>query len=83
MVFFASVKLAVLATYVGDEFLALYHCVRSLAVKEPFPGASNNLLLLFEKVIDSLTDTSLITCSYDCFALHCTCFNYCRTGLLL
>ena len=52
-------KLAVLATYVGDEFLALYHCVRSLAVKEPFPGASNNLLLLFEKVIDSLTDTLL------------------------
>ncbi|CAA7015734.1 unnamed protein product [Microthlaspi erraticum] len=42
-------QLAVLATYVGDEFLALYHCVRSLAVKEPFPGAENNLLLLFEK----------------------------------
>ncbi|KAJ0233737.1 Protein SMG7L [Hirschfeldia incana] len=42
-------QLAVLATYVGDEFLAMYHCVRSLAVKEPFPGASNNLLLLFEK----------------------------------
>ncbi|XP_010549325.1 PREDICTED: protein SMG7L isoform X2 [Tarenaya hassleriana] len=42
-------QLAVLATYVGDEFLALYHCIRSLAVKEPFPGAWNNLLLLFEK----------------------------------
>ncbi|CAD5313898.1 unnamed protein product [Arabidopsis thaliana] len=42
-------QLAVLATYVSDELLALYHCVRSLAVKEPFPGASNNLLLLFEK----------------------------------
>ncbi|XP_023644853.1 protein SMG7L [Capsella rubella] len=42
-------QLAVLATYVGDEFLALYHCVRSLAVKEPFQGALNNLLLLFEK----------------------------------
>lgn len=42
-------QLAVLATYVGDEFLALYHCVRSLAVKEPFPGASNNFILLFEK----------------------------------
>ncbi|XP_010478194.1 PREDICTED: protein SMG7L [Camelina sativa] len=42
-------QLAVVATYVGDEFLALYHCVRSLAVKEPFPGALNNLLLLFEK----------------------------------
>ncbi|GMI72832.1 hypothetical protein like AT1G28260 [Hibiscus trionum] len=42
-------QLAVLATYVGDEFLALYHCVRSLAVKEPFPDAWNNLLLLFER----------------------------------
>ncbi|GKV00959.1 hypothetical protein SLEP1_g13568 [Rubroshorea leprosula] len=44
-------QLAVLATYVGDEFLALYHCVRSLAVKEPFPDAWNNLILLFEKNI--------------------------------
>lgn len=43
-------QLAVLATYLGDEFLALYHCTRSLAVKEPFPDAWNNLILLFEKV---------------------------------
>lgn len=43
-------QLAVLATYIGDEFLALYHCVRSLAVKEPFPDAWNNLIMLFEKV---------------------------------
>ncbi|RZC65350.1 hypothetical protein C5167_009046 [Papaver somniferum] len=42
-------QLAVLATYLGDEFLALYHCTRSLAVKEPFPDAWNNLILLFEK----------------------------------
>ncbi|KAK8504021.1 hypothetical protein V6N13_092749 [Hibiscus sabdariffa] len=42
-------QLAVLATYVGDEFLALYHCVKSLAVKEPFPDAWNNLILLFER----------------------------------
>ncbi|XP_021908397.1 protein SMG7L, partial [Carica papaya] len=42
-------QLAVLATYVGDEFLALYHCVRSLAVKEPFPDAWNNLILLLER----------------------------------
>ncbi|GKV10927.1 hypothetical protein SLEP1_g22231 [Rubroshorea leprosula] len=42
-------QLAVLATYVGDEFLALYHCVRSLAVKEPFPDAWNNLILLFDR----------------------------------
>jgi len=39
-----------LATYVGDEFLALYHCVRSLAVKEPFPDAWDNLILLFDRV---------------------------------
>ncbi|XP_010272416.1 PREDICTED: protein SMG7L [Nelumbo nucifera] len=42
-------QFAVLAIYVSDEFLALYHCVRSLAVKEPFPDAWNNLILLFEK----------------------------------
>ena len=43
-------QLAVLAIYVGDEFLALYHCIRSLAVKDPFPDAWNNLILLFERV---------------------------------
>ncbi|CAL8146533.1 unnamed protein product [Prunus armeniaca] len=42
-------QLAVLAIYVGDEFLALYHCIRSLAVKEPFPDAQGNLILLFER----------------------------------
>ncbi|OVA00382.1 DNA/RNA-binding domain [Macleaya cordata] len=42
-------QLAVLATYLGDEFLALYHCIRSLAVKEPFPDAWDNLILLFDK----------------------------------
>ncbi|KAL9671062.1 hypothetical protein QQ045_008626 [Rhodiola kirilowii] len=42
-------QLALLATYVGDEFLALVHCIRSLAVTEPFPDALNNLMLLFEK----------------------------------
>ncbi|XP_010108172.2 protein SMG7L [Morus notabilis] len=42
-------QLAVLATYIGDEFLALYHCIRSLAVKEPFPDAWDNLLLLLER----------------------------------
>uniref|UniRef100_A0A7N0TK28 Uncharacterized protein n=1 Tax=Kalanchoe fedtschenkoi TaxID=63787 RepID=A0A7N0TK28_KALFE len=42
-------QLALLATYVGDEFLALFHCIRSLAVKEPFPDAWSNLMLLFEK----------------------------------
>ncbi|KAL3522292.1 hypothetical protein ACH5RR_015126 [Cinchona calisaya] len=42
-------QLALLARYVGDAFLALYHCTRSLAVKEPFPDAWNNLMLLFEE----------------------------------
>ncbi|KAK9267169.1 hypothetical protein L1049_009589 [Liquidambar formosana] len=42
-------QLAVLATYIGDEFLALYHCIRSLAVKQPFPDAWDNLMVLFEK----------------------------------
>ncbi|KAL2344062.1 hypothetical protein Fmac_005347 [Flemingia macrophylla] len=41
-------QLAVLATYIGDDFLALYHCMRSLAVKEPFPDAWDNLILLLE-----------------------------------
>lgn len=42
--------MAVLATYVNDQFLAMYHCVRSSAVKEPFPDAWDNLILLFERV---------------------------------
>ncbi|XP_060191228.1 nonsense-mediated mRNA decay factor SMG7-like [Lycium barbarum] len=42
-------QLALLSTYTGDPFLALYHCIRSLAVKEPFPDAWNNLMLLFEE----------------------------------
>lgn len=42
-------QLALLATYIADDFLALYHCVRSLAIKEPFPDAWDNLMLLFEK----------------------------------
>lgn len=42
-------QLALLATYFGDELLALYHFIRSLAVKEPFPDAWDNLMLLFEK----------------------------------
>lgn len=42
-------QLALLATYIGDPFLALYHCIRSLAVKEPFPDAWRNIMLLFEE----------------------------------
>ncbi|XP_073302173.1 nonsense-mediated mRNA decay factor SMG7-like isoform X2 [Primulina huaijiensis] len=42
-------QLALLATYVGDSFLALYHSLRSLEAKEPFPDAWRNLVLLFEE----------------------------------
>ncbi|KAG6583988.1 Protein SMG7L, partial [Cucurbita argyrosperma subsp. sororia] len=47
-------QLAVLATYVNDQFLAMYHCVRSSAAKEPFPDAWDNLILLFERNRSSL-----------------------------
>ncbi|KAH9313264.1 hypothetical protein KI387_028299, partial [Taxus chinensis] len=42
-------QLAVLATYVGDELLAVYRYFRSLAVETPFVTARDNLILLFEK----------------------------------
>ncbi|KAL5576723.1 hypothetical protein UlMin_018422 [Ulmus minor] len=52
-------QLAVLATYVGDEFLALYHCIRSLAVKEPFPDARDNLIVLLERNRSSFSESPL------------------------
>lgn len=42
-------QLAVLATYIGDEMLAVYHYFRSLASEAPFLTAKDNLVLLFEK----------------------------------
>jgi hypothetical protein len=42
--------LAVLATYVDDELLAVYRYYRSLAVEVAFLTARDNLLMLFEKV---------------------------------
>ncbi|XP_058072421.1 nonsense-mediated mRNA decay factor SMG7-like [Magnolia sinica] len=45
----AQNQMAVLAIYIGDELLTMYHCIRSLAVKEPFLNAWDNLILLFEK----------------------------------
>eukprot|EP00850_Spirogloea_muscicola_P007439 SM000037S13574 [mRNA] locus=s37:730114:735309:+ [translate_table: standard] len=42
-------QLAVLATYVNDERLAVYRYYRSLAVDTPFLTARENLVLLFEK----------------------------------
>eukprot|EP00249_Psilotum_nudum_P023404 c28860_g2_i2 orf=182-3967(+) len=42
-------QLAVLATYVSDELLAVYRYFRSLATDTPFLTARDNLILLFEK----------------------------------
>ncbi|KAJ7513837.1 hypothetical protein O6H91_23G016400 [Diphasiastrum complanatum] len=42
-------QLAVLATYVGDELLAVHQYFRSLAVESPFLTARENLVVLFEK----------------------------------
>lgn len=47
-------QLALLATYMGDHFLTSYHCIRSLAVKEPFPDARENLILPFQTNMSSL-----------------------------
>ncbi|KAI6705166.1 hypothetical protein NL676_008128 [Syzygium grande] len=58
-------QLALLSTYVGDEFLALYHCIRSLAIKEPFPDAWNNLILLLEKSRSSLLHSHSAEASVD------------------
>ena len=43
-------QLAVLATYINDELLAVYRYFRSLAVETPFLTARDNLILHFEKV---------------------------------
>lgn len=58
-------QLALLGRYVGDAFLALYHCIRSLAVKEPFPDACNNLLLLFEENISDHLQTLTQEARFD------------------
>lgn len=42
-------QLAILATYSGDELLAVYHYFRSLAVDSPFSTAKDNLIVAFEK----------------------------------
>lgn len=42
-------QLAVLATYAGDEVLAVYRTFRSLAIEKPFPTARENLTIIFEK----------------------------------
>ncbi len=39
-------QLAVLATYTDDDFEAIYHYFRSLAVSNPFVTAKDNLVVL-------------------------------------
>lgn len=46
----SCLQLAVLAVYVEDELLAVYHYFRSLAVEKPFPTTRENLTILFDKV---------------------------------
>ncbi|KAL8142991.1 hypothetical protein V2J09_016023 [Rumex salicifolius] len=42
-------QLAILASYSGDEFVAVYRYFRSLAVENPFSMARDNLIIAFEK----------------------------------
>ncbi|KAI8920216.1 hypothetical protein DFJ77DRAFT_451699 [Powellomyces hirtus] len=43
-------QLAVIASYAGDELLAVEYYLRSLAISKPFATAFENLDILFEKV---------------------------------
>ncbi|XP_071741533.1 nonsense-mediated mRNA decay factor SMG7-like [Rutidosis leptorrhynchoides] len=42
-------QLAILATYSGDELMAVYRYFRSLAAENPFTTARDNLIVAFEK----------------------------------
>ncbi|KAH9610134.1 hypothetical protein KSS87_004781 [Heliosperma pusillum] len=42
-------QLAILATYRGDELVAVYRYFRSLATEVPFPTAKENLVVAFDK----------------------------------
>ncbi|XP_042475882.1 protein SMG7-like [Macadamia integrifolia] len=42
-------QLAILASYAGDDLLAIYRYFRSLAVDSPFTTARDNLIIAFEK----------------------------------
>lgn len=46
-----GVQLAILASYSGDELVAVYRYFRSLAVDIPFSTARENLIIAFEKVL--------------------------------
>ena len=44
-------QLAILASYSGNEVVAVYRYFRSLAADTPFTTARDNLIILFEKVL--------------------------------
>ncbi|KAL3533561.1 hypothetical protein ACH5RR_007082 [Cinchona calisaya] len=48
-------QLAILASYSGDELVAIYRYFRSLAVDSPFTTARDNLIIAFEKNRQSFT----------------------------
>ncbi|KAI7730112.1 hypothetical protein M8C21_004412 [Ambrosia artemisiifolia] len=48
-------QLAILATYSGDELMAVYRYFRSLAAEHPFSTARDNLIVAFEKNRQSYT----------------------------
>nr|CAG8437562.1 3947_t:CDS:10 [Entrophospora candida] len=54
-------QLAVIANYESDNFSAVYHYYRSLAVKHPFMTAKDNISLLFNKAMKSTNDQSDIS----------------------
>jgi hypothetical protein len=49
-----AIQLAVLATYVDAELLAVYHYCRSILVEEPFVSSLDNLASLFEKNAEAI-----------------------------
>jgi hypothetical protein len=44
--------MAVISSYVSDNFLCVYHYFRALAVVQPFPGGEGNLERIMRKVYD-------------------------------
>ncbi|KAF6162072.1 hypothetical protein GIB67_025838 [Kingdonia uniflora] len=51
-------QLAILASYSGDDLLAVYRYFRSLAVRNPFLTARDNLIIAFEKNRESYLEQS-------------------------
>lgn len=51
-------QLAILASYSGNDLVAVYRYFRSLAVDSPFSTARDNLIIAFEKVLICCSLTS-------------------------